>query len=132
MMQAQDEINKKLMDFSENDMQFLNDMFQKKGADGLNEVYKAGLFSSLEMGMSKDEADNRNQTITKFNKIMQSLKDNTSNNQNDQLRAILANNVFKATVKIMGDPTFGHNVLPWEISMKTNFKDVGQFGSTVS
>lgn len=125
MMQAQDEINKKLMDFSEQDMQYLNNMLQKKGEDGLKDVYKPGF---LCFGMSKDEADGRNTTITKVNNLLESLKSDTSDSQNDQLSAILANNVFKATVKIIGDPKMGTDYLPWNCRMATNFNSVGGFG----
>jgi len=127
MMQSQDIINKKLMSFSEEDMEFLNNSFREKGLKGLQEKDKAGYHASAE---EKDEAERRNAARTKMDEIVKSLKDETNTNQNNQLKAILANNVFKGNVKIMGDPTFGTDFVPWAIKMNTNFNSVGGFGTT--
>lgn len=127
MMQSQDEINKKLMSFSEEDMEFLNESFRENGLDSLQEKDRAGWLASAE---KRDEADRRNSAREKMDEVIRSLSNETSENQNNQLKAILANNVFKGNVKIIGDPTFGTDFVPWAMRLTTNFSSVGGFGTT--
>lgn len=127
MMQAQDEINKKLMSFSEEDMEVINESFRENGEQGLEEKDKAGWLASQE---KRDEVDRRNQARTRMIDVLQALEFETNTSQNSQLKAILANNVFKGNIKIMGDPTFGTDFEPWKMSMQTNFSTVGGFGTT--
>lgn len=127
MMQSQDELNKKLMEFSEEDMEVINESIRENGKEGLQQKDQAGWFASKE---KVEEVDRRNTARAKMDKIIQSLGTETASNQNSQLKAILANNVFKGTVKIMGDPTFGTDFEPWKMAMKTNFTAVGGFGAT--
>jgi len=128
MMQAQDEINKKLMAFSEEDMETVNESLRKDGERGLAaRDRETGWFMPKDR---QEEAERRNKARIDMQDLLRTLNQETTDNQNSQLKAILANNVFKGTVKIMGDPTFGTDFEPWKMSMKTNFSTVGGFGTT--
>jgi hypothetical protein len=124
MMQSQDELNKKLLSFSEDDMEMLNKTFREKGVEGLNEKER----SPFAWGDKRDQMDRRNRVRVEMKEVLQGLNADSSANQNSQLKAILANNVFKGTVKIMGDPTIGTDFEPWAFKMKTNFDSIGGFG----
>ncbi len=125
MFQAQDEINKKLMSFTEEDMNMINDIIREGGMDALAKKDSTGF---LCFGLSQKEADDRNRLKSEAVDVVKASKGETKSSQNSQLEAILSQNVFKSTIKIMGDPTFGTDYEPWKFKMKTNFNAVGGFG----
>ena len=125
MFQSQDEINKKLMSFTEEDMEMINKTIREGGMDALRKKDSAGF---LCFGLNQKEADARNRIKSEAVKVVAASKGETKSSQNSQLEAILAQNVFKSTIKIMGDPTFGTDYEPWKFKMKTNFNAVGGFG----
>lgn len=113
--QAQDELTKKLTEFAEEDWKVVSKQIREKGEDYIK--VRRGF---LESGK---HYDNRVNAVESFKEIEESITEKSTSAANNQLRAILMQNVFKATTRIMGDPFFGthEDGEPYKIQFKVEF-----------
>jgi hypothetical protein len=113
--QAQDELTKKLTEFAEEDWKYLSERIRKDGKD----------YADISRGFleSKNSFNEKVETVEQFKEIEQSIAGAATDSANNQLRAILMQNVFKGTTKILGDPFFGtsENGEAYKMRFKVDF-----------
>lgn len=150
-LQAQDELTKKLAQYTDSDWDAMQEYLSKLAneTDGGNQISStdalqnaqedltnisergalgrgwARLFNNAEWQIANDE--NRRQLVETL--IQGERTPRTSGDGASQIAAIIANNVFKGTATILGDPYFGTELLPYQVEMTMMFEDVGDFAS---
>jgi len=121
--QAQDALTEKLRDFEQKDIDEINKGIRDRGMEEITRTESGMIFTD---GRDAERRNKLRTTMTDIIKAEFGMEDKSKNNQ---MAAILNNNVFKATATIMGDPTIGTDYGAYERKFITDFSNVGGLGN---
>ena len=116
--QSQDALTQKLKKFEQKDIDWINQRIRESGYEELMKNETGTWWDTSGMEVRNDLRQAMRDIIIKEQGFSQQ-------SMNDQIKALLDANVFKATATIMGDPTIGTDHAPYYCSFYTDFTHVG-------